>query len=132
MTLTVVERRVLEAVDAEGLLSTLADLIAIRSLSGQETPAQEYVTDFMVQLGMEVDVWELDFDVLRQHPAFSTEFERPSALGVVGAMGEDAGGRILIAPRLVVRMHIDYPSSGAGLNPLKHSGTTVLWIITVG
>ena len=86
MALTAMERRVLEAVDAEGLLSTLADLITIRSLSGQETPAQEYVADFMAQLGMEMDVWELDFDVLRQHPAFSIEFERPGALGVVGAM----------------------------------------------
>ncbi|MDH4136929.1 MAG: ArgE/DapE family deacylase, partial [Anaerolineae bacterium] len=111
MTLTAVERRVLEAVDTEDLLSTLSDLIAIRSLSGQETPAQEYVADFMTQLGVEVDVWELDFDVLRQHPAFSIEFERPSALGVVGAMGEDAGGRSLI-----LNGHVDVVPAGDEAN----------------
>jgi acetylornithine deacetylase len=111
MTLTAVERRVLEAVDTEGLLSTLADLVAIRSLSGQETPAQEYVADFMAQLGMEVDVWELDFDVLQQHPAFSIEFERPRALGVVGAIGEDAGGRSLI-----LNGHVDVVPAGDEAN----------------
>jgi acetylornithine deacetylase len=111
MTLTTVERRMLEAVDTQGLLSTLADLIAIRSLSGQENPAQEYVADFLAQLGMEMDVWELDFDVLRQHPAFSIEFERSSALGVVGAMGENAGGRSLI-----LNGHVDVVPAGEGAN----------------
>ena len=111
MTLTTVERRILEAVDTQGLLSTLADLIAIRSLSGQENPAQEYVADFLAQLGMEMDVWELDFDVLRQHPAFSIEFERSSALGVVGAMGENAGGRSLI-----LNGHVDVVPAGEGAN----------------
>ena len=96
MTLTAVELRVLEAIDIDGLLSTLADLVAIRSLGGQETPAQEYVADFMAQLDMQVDVWELDLDTLAHHPAFSAEVERQSALGVVGVMGEDAGGRSLI------------------------------------
>jgi acetylornithine deacetylase len=90
------ERQVLEAIDAESLLSTLGDLIAIRSLGGEETPAQEYVAEFMTRLGMEVDVWELDFDTLRQHPAFSMGCERSEALGVVGTMGKNADGQTLI------------------------------------
>ena len=33
---------------------------------------------------MEVEVWDLDFDMLRRHPAFSIEVEREHGLGVVG------------------------------------------------
>jgi len=102
-----IERRILNAIDAESLLATLADLIAIRSLGGQETPAQEYVAEFMDRLGMEVDVWELNLDALRQHPAFSMEIERPGALGVVGAMGEDCGGQSLI-----LNGHVDVVPAG--------------------
>ena len=111
MTLTKLERRVLEAVDVDGLLSTLADLIGIRSLGGEETPAQEYVAAFLERMGLDVDVWELDFDVLRNHPAFSAEVERQGALGVVGAMGEDGGGRSLI-----LNGHVDVVPAGDEAN----------------
>jgi acetylornithine deacetylase len=102
-----VERQVLKAIDADGLLSTLADLVAIRSLGGQENPAQEYAAEFMARLGMDVDVWELDFDMLRRHPAFSMEIERPGALGVVGAMGGNDGGQ-----SLVLNGHVDVVPAG--------------------
>ena len=111
MTLTMLERRILEAIDFDGLLSTLADLIAIRSLDGEETPAQEYVAAFLDRMGLDADVWELDFDVLRNHPAFSAEVERPGALGVVGAMGEDGGGRSLI-----LNGHVDVVPAGDEAN----------------
>jgi acetylornithine deacetylase len=101
-----IERRVLDMIDAESLLATLADLIAIRSLGGQEAPAQEYVAQFMDRLGMDVNVWELDFDVLRQHPAFSMEVERPGALGIVGAMGEGSG------QSLILNGHVDVVPAG--------------------
>jgi len=106
-----VERHVLEKIDAEGLLATLSDLIAIQSLGGEETPAQVYVARFMESLGMDVDLWELDFEALRQHPAFSMEIERPGALGVVGAMGENAGGRSLI-----LNGHVDVVPAGDEAN----------------
>jgi len=97
MSLTNLERKALEAVDVDALLALLADLIAIRSLGGQETPAQEYVADFLEGLDMDVDVWELDLDTVRKHPAFSMEIERPGALGVVGTMGRnETDGRTLV------------------------------------
>jgi len=111
MTLSTLERRILEAIDFDGLLSTLADLIAIRSLGGEETPAQEYVAAFLERMGLDVDVWELDFDALRNHPTFSAEVERPGALGVVGAMGEDGGGRSLI-----LNGHVDVVPAGDEAN----------------
>jgi len=91
-----IEQRVLEAIDVEGMVKYLCELIAVRSLVGEETEAQEHVAAQMKRCGLEVDVWELDFDELRQHPAFSMEAEREHGLGVVGSMDEDAGGRSLI------------------------------------
>jgi acetylornithine deacetylase len=42
-----IEERVLQNMDLQDLLATLGDLIAIQSLSGQETPAQEYVAGWL-------------------------------------------------------------------------------------
>ncbi len=91
-----IEQRVLETIDIDGMLNYLCRLVAVRSLSGRETPAQEHVAAHMEQCGFAVDVWELDFDELSRHPAFSIEVEREHSLGVVGTMGEEAGGRNLI------------------------------------
>jgi len=91
-----IEQRVLAAIDIDGMLAYLSELVAIPSLTGQETEAQEHVAIQMKKCGLEVDGWELDFDVLSQHSAFSVEVEREHGLGVVGVMGQEAGGRSLI------------------------------------
>jgi acetylornithine deacetylase len=96
------ERRVLDAIDVDGMLSYLSELIAVRSLTGQETEAQEHIAAQMARCGLEVDVWELDFEQLSQHPAYCVEVERERGLGVVGATGGDAGGQ-----RLILNGHID-------------------------
>ena len=111
MSLTPTEQHVLDKIHTDDILSTLIDLIAIPSLGGQENPAQEYVAGFMEHLNMPVDVWELDFDTLRAHPSFSMEIERSGALGVVGAMGQNSGGRSLI-----LNGHVDVVPSGDEAN----------------
>jgi acetylornithine deacetylase len=50
----------------------------------------------MEDTGFDVDVWELDLEELKGHPAFSAEIEREEGLGVVGRFGEEAEGRSLI------------------------------------
>jgi acetylornithine deacetylase len=91
-----IEERVLKAIDVDGMLEYLCELIAVPSVVGEETSAQEHVAAQMERCGLEVDIWELDFDELSQHSAFSVEAEREHGLGLVGVMGEDAGGRSLI------------------------------------
>lgn len=59
----------------------------------------------MQSLGMEVDVWDLDFEALRQHPAFSTEIDLAEGLGVVGTMGNGEG------QSLIFNGHIDVGAS---------------------
>jgi acetylornithine deacetylase len=105
------EQRVLDAIDVEGMLHTICDLVAIPSLSGQETAAQEYVAAQMEQCGLAVDVWDLDFERLRQHPAFGVEVERDHGLGVVGTMGGNGKGRSLI-----FNGHVDVVPTGDEAN----------------
>ncbi len=106
--LTPTEARVLAAVDLDGLLDAIARLVAVRTDQGRETPAQERMADWMRTAGMEVDVWEIDFDELAAHPRFSIEIERTGALGVVGSLGRaDGAGRSLI-----LNGHVDVVPAG--------------------
>lgn len=102
-----VEQRVLDALDIEGLVDLLCELIAIPSLSGGETSAQERVAAEMERCGLIVDRWQIDVDELCLHPAYTTEVEREEALGVVGTLGQDRGGRSLI-----LNGHIDVVPAG--------------------
>ena len=105
--LTSDEGRVLDALDRDGLLGAICELIAIPSLGGHETPAQEWVAQLMDRIGLEVDVWDLDFGALAQHPAHAVECERDRGLGVVGRLGEEAGGASLI-----LNGHVDVVPAG--------------------
>jgi acetylornithine deacetylase len=106
-----IEQRVLDAIDIDGMLQYICDLVAVRSLSGQETPAQEHVAAQMERCGLAVDIWNLNFDQLCRHPAFSIEVEREQGLGVVGIIGEKAGGRDLI-----FNGHVDVVPAGDEAN----------------
>jgi acetylornithine deacetylase len=91
--LSATEQRALGALDLDGLVSLLRELIAIPSLDGAETPAQERVAAFMADAGFETDVWPIDLDELAGHPDWCHEVERDEALGVVGWIGEPVGRR---------------------------------------
>jgi acetylornithine deacetylase len=85
-----VERRALEALDLDGLVALLKELIALPSLDGQETPAQRRVAAWMAAEGFETDVWPIDLEELARHPDWCHEVERVEALGVVGWIGGDS------------------------------------------
>lgn len=87
------ERKALEALDLDGLVALLRDLIAIPSLDGEETAAQRRVAAWMEQAGLQTDVWAIDLDELSRHPDWCHEVERDGALGVVGWIGEQMAGR---------------------------------------
>jgi len=105
------EQCVLAAIDVDGMLDCLRELIAIPSLGGAEMAAQEYVAGQMERCGLRVDAWELDLARLSQHPGFSMEVQRERGLGVVGLMGEGAGGRSLI-----LNGHVDVVPCGDEAN----------------
>jgi len=100
------EQKVLAAIDTDGLVATLCELIAIPSEGDFETPAQHRVAALMESFGMDVDVWDIDFEALRRHPAYTVEIERDHGLGVVGMLGRDDG------PTLILNGHIDVVPAG--------------------
>lgn len=103
--LTADERLALEALDREWLVATLSDVIAYRSLAGDETPAQERIAAELARLGMAVDAWTIDTAALSAHPSYSAEVDRRDPLGVVGWLG-DSG------PSLLLNGHIDVVPAG--------------------
>lgn len=95
-----------DAIDAheEELVGFLADLVAARSVTGEEGPAQEVVIGAFEGLGLNPDVWEPDAEALREHESFfetssfvETGYEgRPNVAAVLeGDAGDEREGRTL-------------------------------------
>ncbi len=105
-----VEERVLAAINIDDLLAFIGQMVAFPSLGGNESPIQRFLANYLQSLGMEVDVWELDFAALSQHPAFSTEIDRAEGLGVVGTTGNGDG------KSLIFNGHIDVVPAGDTAN----------------
>ncbi len=104
--MTDLETAVLDALDLDGLIATLGDLIRFESCDGREVPIQRHVASLLDQLGMETDVWEIDLAALSRDPSWGAEIERDQALGVVGSWGGDHG------PRLILNGHVDVVPAG--------------------
>lgn len=100
------EARVLAAVDVDGLVATLGELIAFESWGGRETGIQRDVAARLRGLGMDTDVWEIDLASLRRDPSYGAEIEREGALGVVGTWGAGRGRT------LVLNGHVDVVPAG--------------------
>jgi acetylornithine deacetylase len=107
MTPAAVARAALAAVDPDAIVATVRELVTIPSLSGAETPAQEHVAGFLRAAGLGVEVWDIDLPALSAHPHYSAEFERSSALGVLGTLGDGQG------PTLLLNGHVDVVPPGA-------------------
>lgn len=109
------EARVAGAVNRDGLVNAVRELVAIPSWEGNETPAQELMARWMGEAGLEVDLWEIDLEELARHPAYSAEIPRSLALGLVGTLRGsgvgDAGaqGRGL---SLILNGHVDVVPPG--------------------
>ena len=97
-----VDATTLEAVDEaieareDEMVAFLSDLVAARSVTGDEAPAQEVVIPAFEGLGLEPDVWVPDVEALRDHESF---FETSSFVEVgyegrpnVAAVLEGSGG----------------------------------------
>ncbi len=100
------ERRVLAAIDEDAVVARASELIAVPSLSGAETPAQELAADQLARAGMEVETWDLDIDALAASPWFSAEVDRPDGRGVLGWAGRGVG------PALLINGHVDVVPPG--------------------
>jgi acetylornithine deacetylase len=105
--LTAAERAVWEAIDVERLVAVTSQLVAVPTLSADETPGQQLVAAMLSAAGMDVETWDVDVEALAAHPYFSAEVERDQILGVVGRTGTGDG------PTLLIDGHIDVVPTGA-------------------
>jgi acetylornithine deacetylase len=101
------ENRAINSIDENGLVDAICQLVAIESVGGVETPAQQWVAHLMGEIGLEVDSWELNFDELAKHPGYSTEIDRSHGLGIVG---RTVGGST--EDGLIYNGHVDVVPSG--------------------
>lgn len=107
--LTVVERRVLDAIDEQVLIDNLVDLIQVPSTTGTdaESDLQNSQARVLDELGLDVDSWKFDLDELRAHPLYpGEETDRLEGYGVVGVT---PGGGL---PALVLQGHVDVVPEG--------------------
>ncbi|MBQ04903.1 acetylornithine deacetylase [Candidatus Bathyarchaeota archaeon] len=90
------ERRVLKSINTDSVLEYLQEIVSIPSYGGRESSAQRNVAAKLRELGLNVDIWDLDFDTLRSHPGFSMSIQREEGLGVVGTLKGTEKDRSLI------------------------------------
>lgn len=75
----------------------LQKMISIPSVTGDEAAIQAFVADYLNGLGLDVDMWETDWEKLKQHPGY-----RPVARGyegrpnIVATLKGSGGGRSLL------------------------------------
>jgi acetylornithine deacetylase len=117
MTLTPNEQAALSALDERGLIETIRHLLRIRSITGQEAAAQHWLAEQMLSFGLDVDLWTIDVERLRQDPQFpGMEVDRSSneAVGLVGTWrtsSNAANGK-----KLIFNGHIDVVPQGDRTN----------------
>ncbi|TPL23436.1 ArgE/DapE family deacylase [Mesorhizobium sp. B2-4-9] len=75
----------------------LQKMVSIPSVTGDEAAIQKFVADYLGDIGLEVDMWETDWDELKKHPGY-----RPVARGyegrpnIVASLKGTGGGRSLL------------------------------------
>ncbi len=80
----------LDLIDAEELVTTLRDLVQIPSVDGTpgELEVQRWCARRLRDLGLEVDLWDIDVTATSRDQDFpGMEVERSAALGCVGVLG---------------------------------------------
>jgi acetylornithine deacetylase len=78
-------------------IELLRKMISIPSVTGDEAAIQNYLAGYLAELGLEVDMWETDWDELKKHPGY-----RPVQRGYAGRPNlvatwkGEGGGRSLL------------------------------------
>lgn len=85
--------RVIEWIEGarEEVVAFLQDLVRIPSVTGDEGPIQEFIAGRLEPMGLVVDVWEPNWEALKEHPAYvavSRGYEgRPNVVGTFRGRG---------------------------------------------
>ena len=97
--MTTQRQAILDTIDAnrEQAIGLLQQMVAIPSVTGDEAAIQAFVAEYMKGIGLEVDMWETDWEALKQHPGYrpvERGYEgRPNIVATARGTG---GGRSLL------------------------------------
>ena len=105
-------RKVIEIIDGsrDKAIKFLQKMISIPSVTGEEGEIQTFLADYMKKIGLEVDMWESDWQALKKHPGYipvERGYEgRPNIVAIWKGTG---GGRSLL-----LNGHTDVIPVGSG------------------
>lgn len=105
-------QKILDKIDAgkDEAIRFLQDMVAIPSVTGDEAAIQTFMSESLTAAGLEVDMWDTDWEELKTHPGY-----RPVARGyegrpnIVATLKGTGGGRSLL-----LNGHTDVIPVGAG------------------
>jgi acetylornithine deacetylase len=92
-------QKILDKVDAsqDHAIKFLQDMVAIPSVTGDEAAIQTFMNEYLNGIGLDVDMWETDWEELKKHPGYravSRGYEgRPNIVATLKGTG---GGRSLL------------------------------------
>jgi acetylornithine deacetylase len=118
---TDLESFVLDHLDEDALVETLAALVRMPSVAGSEAEVevQDFCAEVLRSQAAVVDRWDIDLAELQEDPWFpGSEAHRDHAVGVVGATSGDG------VPALVLQGHLDVvppgdPETWGGADPFS-------------
>jgi acetylornithine deacetylase len=92
-------QRILDKVDAskDEAVRFLQKMVSIPSVTGDEAAIQAFLQEYLNKIGLEVDMWDTDWEELKKHPGY-----RPVARGyegrpnIVATAKGSGGGRSLL------------------------------------
>ncbi|MCB1414747.1 MAG: ArgE/DapE family deacylase [Xanthobacteraceae bacterium] len=92
-------QKIIDKVDAsrDHAIKFLRDMVAIPSVTGDEAAIQKHMSGYLMNVGLDVDMWETDWEELKKHPGY-----RPVDRGyegrpnIVATLKGTGGGRSLL------------------------------------
>src|SRR4026207_174619 len=105
-------QKLLEKIDQsrDKAVTFLRDMVVIPSVTGDEAEIQKFLSKYMTKIGLQVDMWETDWEELKKHPGY-----RPVDRGyegrpnIVATWKGTGGGRSLL-----LNGHTDVIPAGGG------------------
>lgn len=89
-------------------IERLQHMVQLASTQGNEQAVQEIVAELLTQLGLEVDMWELDSERLKKHAYFYSNRETfAGSPNVIGVLKGSGGGKSII-----LNGHVDVVPEG--------------------
>src|SRR5215813_6878580 len=92
-------KKILDKVDAsrDHAIKFLQDMVAIPSVTGDEAAIQKHMHDYLKKIGLEVDMWETNWEELKKHPGYRpVERGYENRPNIVATLKGTGGGRSLL------------------------------------